>query len=280
MDTTEEIGSVAHADFPPLQHRELERTTSIETLSVKSEPMDNDEQSKRRVLAAQPTLSSSSSLSTKSFLISPPAQSHHHRSKTPTASNAHFPPMIANSNTAFAPRASSNLSQKTTWPAALSINAATRQPPITAQKRPAVPAPVYPPTAPRNSNATSSTMRMPVSTSLQPQSFDAFPINPTLQRRPNGVPLSSHTPPMSTRNPVRVSWMTKISCDPISDEYVNWTVDSRSDAFISHSFYPTSLGRVSLRLLLNIIPDSNLLPLFLQPSNSGWSSNNYQNLQR
>ena len=259
-DTVEENGSAAPVDFSTLQHRELERTTSIETLSVKSEPMETEEQAKRRAVPAQPPSSSSSSLSTKSFLISPPAQPHHHRSKTSIiTSSGHFPPMLVNSNTAFAPRTSSNLSQKNTWPSTLPMNPATRQPPITAQKRPvAPPAPVYPSTAPRNSNATSSTMRMPTSTSLQPQSFDTFPINPSLQRRPNGIPLSSHTPAMSTRNPVRVS---NICVKPLI--LVRNTMQRfilRSDALLRQSCCSTFLGRVSCPL--RNISQTQLVPFF------------------
>ena len=52
-------------------------------------------------------------------------------------------------------------------------------------------------------------MRIAPSTTLQPQSYDAFSINPPVQRRPtNGIThstLSSNTPPIPTRNPIRVS---------------------------------------------------------------------------
>jgi hypothetical protein len=116
--------------------------------------------------------------------------------------------MKSNSNNTFAPRISSTVSQKTTWPTPLHMTSSTRQPLTTTHKRPGPPV-VYPPTtAQRNSNNNPSTMRITSSTTLQPQSFDAFSINPPLQRRPNGIThstLTSNTPPIPTRNPIRVS---------------------------------------------------------------------------
>ena len=115
--------------------------------------------------------------------------------------------MITNSNNTFAPRIPSTIPQKTNWPTASSMTTSTRQPPNTTHKRPGPPA--YPPTAQRNSNNNNpSTMRITSSTSLQPQSFDAFSINSPAQRRPNGIThstLTSNTPPIPTRNPIRVS---------------------------------------------------------------------------
>lgn len=201
------------------QYRQLERTSSIETLSVKSEPMDDNEYQKRRPIPA-PISTSSSSISTKSFLISPPADTKSHKAKTSISSsisstaNSHYPAMITNNNSnptnnAFAPRISSNAAQKTNWPASLPLASSNRQPLPTAQKRPGPPT-VYPPaTAQRNVN-NSSTMRMTPSASLQPQSFDAFSINPPAQRRPNGNLHTSNPPAMLPRNPVRVSFPSPI----------------------------------------------------------------------
>jgi hypothetical protein len=197
------------------QYHQLERTTSIETLSVKSEPMDNEDHQKRRI-GQTSTPSSSSSISTKPFLISPPANTHQHKTKTPISSSttssststSHFSAMISNSNNTFAPRISSTTSQKNPWPTSLHMTSSTRQPLSTTHKRPGPPV-VYPPsTAQRNSNNNPSTMRITPSTSLQPQSFDAFSINPPVQRRPNGMThstLTSNTPPIPTRTPIRVS---------------------------------------------------------------------------
>ncbi|CAF0957614.1 unnamed protein product [Adineta steineri] len=199
------------------QHQPLERTKSIETLSVKSEPIDNEEHKKSRVIqpipSTQSSTPSSSTMSTKSFLISPPANTHHHhKTKTPippltTTSNSHFPAMIPNSNNTFAPRTSSTASQKPNWPTPpLPMSSSTRQPPNTAHKRPAPP--LYPPTAQRNSNNNNpSKTRITPPTSLQPQSFDVFSVNTPVQRRPNGIPhpsLPSNTPPLPNRNPVRM----------------------------------------------------------------------------
>jgi hypothetical protein len=116
--------------------------------------------------------------------------------------------MISNSNNTFAPRISSTISQKTNWPTPLHMTSSTRPSLSTTHKRPGPPV-VYPPTtAQRNSNNNLPTIRITPSTSLQPQSFDAFSINPPTQRRPNGLThstLTSNTPPIPTRNPIRVS---------------------------------------------------------------------------
>ena len=212
MDIFEELAAATNDDLLT-QYKQLERTTSIETLSVKSEPTDNEELQKRRV-APTSTPSSSSSLSANSFLISPPANPHPHKTKTTissaattSSSNPRFPTMITNSNNnTFAPRIPPPVSQKNNWPPHL------QKPLSTAQKRPGPPV-IYPPTAQRNSNHTSTNMRIPPVTSLQPQSFDAFSINPSaVQRRPpNGIPHPSNTPPIVTRNPVRVSTFSHTS---------------------------------------------------------------------
>jgi hypothetical protein len=207
-DLFEHIAAIANDDLLT-QQQELERTTSIDTLSVKSEPMDNLDQQKSRVI--QPSPPSSSSISTKSFLISPPANTHHHKTKTSssttTTSNSHFPTMITNSNNTFAPRISSTVPQKNVWPTPLPMISSSRQPSSATHKRPS--SSVYPPTAQRNSNNNHPpTLRMATSTSLQPQSFDSFSVNPVIQRRPNGVTHSnptSNTPPIPNRNPIRVS---------------------------------------------------------------------------
>ena len=197
------------------QYHQLERSSSIEGLSVKSEPIDNNEHQKRR---AAPTSipTPPSSMSTKPFLISPPASTHSHKTKTSISSstttnaNSHFSAMITNSNSnnnnnnnnTFAPRIPSTVPQKNNWPAPLHAPPSTRQPLLTTQKRSGPPV-VYPPIAQRNSNP--STMRMAPSATLQPQSFDAFTINPPAPRRPNGIPHTSNTPPMLSRNATRVS---------------------------------------------------------------------------
>ena len=213
-DNLEDMAPSTNDDLV-MQHQLIERTTSIETLSVKSEPVDNEEHKKRRMMQPVPPVQSStpssSSMSTKSFLISPPANPHPHKTKTPipplsTTSNSHFSAMITNSNNTFAPRIASTVSQKTNWPTAVHMPSSTRQPPSTTHKRPAPP--LYPSTAPRNSNTNPSTMRITPPASLQPQSFDVFSINASAQRRPNGVThpaLTSNTPPLPTRNPIRVS---------------------------------------------------------------------------
>lgn len=176
--------------------------------------MDDNDYQKRRAIPV-PTSTSSSSISTKSFLISPPADAHPHKTKTPipssisTTANSHYSAMINNSNSnntnnAFAPRIPSTTAQKNHWPAPLSMPSSNRQPLPTTQKRPGPPV-VYPPvTAQRNVN-NPSTLRMTPAAPLQPQSFDAFSINPPAQRRPNGTTHTSNTPAMIPRNPIRVS---------------------------------------------------------------------------
>jgi len=213
-DTFEDIPALTNDDLVT-KHQQLERTTSIDALTVKFEPIDNEQHQKRRLVQPVPPIQSStpssSSISTKSFLISPPANPHHHKTKTTipptTNANSHFSAMITNSNNnTFAPRISPAVSQKTNWPTPLHMTSSTRQPPITTHKR--LGPPLYPSTAQRNSNNNSSTMRITPSTSLQPQSFDAFSINAPPQRRPNGVThpiLTSNTPPIPIRNPIRVS---------------------------------------------------------------------------
>lgn len=185
--------------------------------------MDNEEPSQRRVVQTS-TPNTSTSMSTKSFLISPPPSTHQHKTRAPISStaattnntssstlNPHFPAMIPNSNNTFAPRISSTVSQKNPWPTPPlhMTSSTTRQPLNTAHKRPGPPI-VYPQpstTAQRNSNNNNnpSTMRMTPSTSLQPQSFDAFSINPPTQRRPNGITHSTIPSNIPPRNPIRVS---------------------------------------------------------------------------
>ena len=242
-------------------HRELERTKSVETPHVKSEPMDTDDHKKYRPIqpaASQPTTPVASSTATKSFLISPPNSAHaHHKIKNPPSlpippapalppplsSTSHFSAMNPNSNTNFAPRISSTATaQKNNGPATLHMTSSARQPPSTAHKRPGPP--VYPSTAPRTNAVNPAALRMASSTSLQPQSFDAFSINPPVQRRPNGMALPSSTPPLSTRNPVRVSRFS-------SFVFVSHhrSVRSHPDASLQHSSGSTSAGRVSLRVV-------------------------------
>lgn len=206
-DISEDLAAVTNDDLLK-QYHQLERTSSIETLNVKSEPIDNNEHQKRR--AAQASIPTpSSSISTKSFLISPPANTHSHKTKTSISSstttntNSPFSAMIINSNNnTFAPRIPPTVPQKNNWPTPLHMTSSTRPPLTTTQKRPGPPI-VYPPAAQRNSN--SSTMRIAPSATLQPQSFDTFPINPPVPRRPNGIVHTSNTPPMPPRNPTRVS---------------------------------------------------------------------------
>lgn len=196
------------------QYRQLERTSSIDTLSVKSEPMDDSEHKKLRAIPAL-TPTSSSSISTKSFLISPPTNTHLPKPKpsisssTSTTANAHYSAMINNSNSTnknntFAPRIPSTVSQKNHWTPSLPLGFSNRQALPTAQKRPGPPVVFPPATAQRNVNNPPS-MRMTPSNSIQSQSFDAFSINPPAQRRPNGIAPPSNTPPMLPRNPIRVS---------------------------------------------------------------------------
>ncbi|CAF3385877.1 unnamed protein product [Rotaria sp. Silwood1] len=214
IDFFEDVAAVTNDDLLT-QHHQVERTKSIETLSVKSEPMDDEENQKRRIVQSIPTVHSStpssSTVSTKSFLISPPASTQHHKTKTSipsatTTSNSQLPAMIANSNNTYAPRISSTVPQKNNnWPTAVPMTSSTRQPQRATHKRPGLA--IYPPTAQRNSKTNSPTMRMNPSTSLQPQSFDAFPINASIQRRPNGMThstLTSNTPPIPNRNPIRM----------------------------------------------------------------------------
>ena len=192
VDIPEESRSIPN-DNLLTQYRNLRRSSSIDTLSVKSEPMDTDECQKRRLV--QIPSNNSSSLSTKSFLISPPANPYPQKPKTS------IPPVNTNKNKnknnnnnsnnnnvpTFAPRLSSTtVSQKNNWPT------------NTAQKRPGPPPVVYPHQAQRNSNSNPPTTRMNPPTSLQPQSFDIFSVNPPIvQRRPNGVPsVPNRTPPV------------------------------------------------------------------------------------
>lgn len=214
-DTFEDLASgVTHDDLSTHQ-RQIERTKSIEALSIKSEPLDNEENQKRRVIPTtppvQPSTPSSSSISTTPFLISPPANTQQHKTKTPlstnTISNPPFPAMMNNSNNTFAPRISSTVAQKNTWPPPLHMTSSTRQPPNVAQKRPALP--TFSLTAQRNSNTNPPTMRMPPTTPLQPQSFDAFSMNVAIARRPNGVSPVPNPPPIPPRNPIRVSLLTR-----------------------------------------------------------------------
>ncbi|UJR35707.1 hypothetical protein I4U23_028457 [Adineta vaga] len=212
-------------------HGPVERTPSIETHNVKSEPIDNEEHKKQRINLPQTSIqsttpSSSSSLSTKSFLISPPATTHHHqktKSTIPslsTTSNPPFPSLIPNSNTTFAPRISSTAPQKTNWPTTVPMPSATRQLPHTAPKRPAPP--LYPSTAQRNSNMNAATTKITPSTALQPQSFDLFSINAPAQRRPNGIThptLTSNTPPLPTRNPIRMPQFNNHLIRPPIDDH-------------------------------------------------------------
>jgi hypothetical protein len=222
-DTLEDSPAVASDDLLA-QYHQLERTSSIETLSVKSEPIDNNEHQKRR---AAPTSipTSSSSISTKSFLISPPANTHSHKTKTSISSsstttnaNSHFSAMITNSNNnnTFAPRISSTVPQKPNWPTPLHMLSSTRQPLPTTQKRSGPPV-VYPSTAQRNSN--SSTMRIAPSATLQPQSFDAFTINPPVPRRPNGITNTLNTSPMPSRNPTRIAPFNHQSIRPPIEDH-------------------------------------------------------------
>ncbi|CAF1055106.1 unnamed protein product [Rotaria sordida] len=215
-DVFEDSATVTNDDLL-IQHQQLERTKSIETLSVKSEPMDTEDNQKRRIIQSippvHPSISSSSSVSAKSFLISPPANTQHHKTKTSipsttTASNSQLPAMITNSNNTFAPRISSTVPQKNNWPTPVPMTSSTRQPPNPTHKRPGPT--IYPSTAQRNSNNNNNppTMRInPSTSSLQPQSFDTFPINTSIQRRPNGMThstLTSNTPPIPNRNPIRM----------------------------------------------------------------------------
>ncbi|CAF1654713.1 unnamed protein product [Adineta ricciae] len=219
-DTLED-GLKSTTDDLAVSHRLVERTASIETLSVKSEPINNEERRQERSnpsqqqapLVPSTTPSSSSAISTKSFLISPPANTSHHKTKTAvpplsTPSTPSLPAMIPNSNNIFAPRTSTAVAtaQKTSWSSAGPMPSATRQIPNTAHKRPAPP--LYAPTAQRNSNTNASTMKIPPPTTLQPQSFDVFSINASAQRRPNGIShptMNSSTPPLlPIRNPIRM----------------------------------------------------------------------------
>ena len=208
-DTSEDIPSGTNQDLLK-QHQPLERTTSIETFDIKSEPINNEEYQKCRAVQSALTVQSSiPSISTKSFLISPPTNVRHQKKKPPISTttnlNVHASGMIKNSNNIFAPRIPSTMPQKTNWPTAMPMTSSTRHRPNMAHKRPSGP-PIYPlTTAQRNSNSTA--MRMVPSTTLQPQSFDVFSMSTSTQRRPNGIihsGLNSNTPSISTRNPVRV----------------------------------------------------------------------------
>ncbi|CAF2527477.1 unnamed protein product [Rotaria sp. Silwood2] len=213
IDFFEDIATVTNDDLLT-QYQQLERTKSIETLSFKSEPMDNEENQKRRIVQSIPAVHSStpssSSVSTKPFLISPPANTQHHKTKTSvppttTISNSQLPAMITNSNNSLAPRISSTVPQKNNWSTAAPMTSSTRQPQSATHKRPGLA--IYPPTAQRNSNNNPPTMRINSSAPLQPQSFDTFPINAAIQRRPNGMThstLTSNTPPIPNRNPIRM----------------------------------------------------------------------------
>ncbi|CAF4459376.1 unnamed protein product [Rotaria socialis] len=228
-DLFEDLAALTNDDLLT-QNKKTERAKSIEALSVKSEPMENDEQSKHRlvqsvVAAIHPSVSSSSSVSTKPFLISPPANAQHHKTKTPlstttTTSNSQFPAMITNSNNTFAPRIPSTVPQKSTWPPGVPIVSSARQPPSATNKRP-VPT-TYPPTASRNSNNNPSTMRMTPPASLQPQSYDAFSISTAVPRRPNGInhsALTSNTPSIPNRNPIRMPPLNNLPIRPSIEDH-------------------------------------------------------------
>lgn len=192
-----------------------ERTIPIHSSIVKSEPLQKEpfietpETTKPSTIQQiiPPTLSASPS-SGRSFLISPPA-SHSISNK-----NKATPVLNQNNTTQFAPRIQSTVAQKTSRIPTTPVVSSTRQQPSVTQKR-TTPNPLFPATAPRNnSNISSSNNRiLPAHNSLPMQTFDGFNINSTLARRTNGIPVVTNTPPLSTRNPIRVYYQREVNND-------------------------------------------------------------------